>query len=129
MSEPVELGELDLTNLPWANDAEWEALLLIEHPQAKQYEAYKWLCAYVDQINGQITAGNENGYEDYTHSEIDVYELIEIGKASQNGGWGEYICKGGIFEGESTDPLFWPMVNRFLGVPNVDYGGIFSCSC
>ena len=127
--------ELDLANLPWQSDGEFNARLAIGDPEAKQYEAYLWLQAYADQINGHIVEHNndvDNGssWENNKYDKICVEELIDIGRSYQGtSDWEEYICKGGIFEGFGTDRLFWPMMNQFLGVPNVDHGGIFSCSC
>lgn len=51
------------------------------------------------------------------------------GSASQ---WGDYLCEGGKWEGQSTPGEFWTHFTAVTGKkPNSEYGlpGIFSCSC
>ena len=47
------------------------------------------------------------------------------------GGWGEYLCFGGLLEGESVPDEFWPHFERVTGetVEQAHRGSFFTCSC
>lgn len=49
----------------------------------------------------------------------------------ERGGYGEYLCFGGLLEGESVPDEFWPHYERVTGkpVPDDHRGSFFSCSC
>lgn len=108
-------------------EEEHQGRLVLGDPQA---EAYAWIMAYADQITRQA---NNSGEEDY-HSRDANYtaeDLIAIAESNKKDGWGDYICHGGAFEGESVDPLFWDKLSIVLDeeVPDEDRNGFFSCSC
>lgn len=97
----------------------------------QQAEAYSWIMAYADQITAQAQRGDD--YEDYSsnHTIYTAEDLITIAQSNMNGGWGDYICHGGAFEGESVDPLFWDKLEIVLDteVASSDRSSFFSCSC
>lgn len=49
----------------------------------------------------------------------------------ERGGYGEYLCFGGLLEGESVPDEFWPHYERVTGkpVPDDHRGSFFTCSC
>ena len=104
-------------------ESEHQGRLLLGDPQA---EAYAWIMAYAAQITEQAQHGYSSGDANYT-----AEDLITIAESHKKGGWGDYICHGGAFEGESVDPLFWDKLSIVLDeeVPDEDRNGFFSCSC
>lgn len=106
--------------LPW-DDIEQKARLLVNEPQAV---AWAWLHAYLENLNNRI--GNYDG------DGITFDELMTTADSHQGGAWGEYIVRGGVFEGFSTDISFWDHYRNFRCVPSeetVDEASFFSCSC
>lgn len=121
---------LDLKNLPWQSEGEFNALLMIGDPEAKQYDAYKWIEAYAAQLSAQVTESYD--YDEYRHDGVSVEELIEVGLSNiRDDGWGDYISRGGAFEGESVEPMFWDKLAIYMDIeiPHDKRGSFFSCSC
>jgi len=58
------------------------------------------------------------------------YEVVMAG-AREYVRDGEYLCFGGLLEGESVPDEFWPHYERVTGetVPERDRGSFFTCSC
>ena len=84
-------------------EEEHQGRLVLGDPQA---EAYAWIMAYADQITEQA---KHHGDEDWYSSRDVNYtaeDLISIAESHKKGGWGDYICHGGAFEGTDVDPLF-----------------------
>ena len=104
-------------------EEEHQGRLVLGDPQA---EAYAWIMAYADQITEQAQHGYSSGDANYT-----AEDLITIAESHKKGGWGDYICHGGAFEGTGVDPLFWDKLSIVLDeeVPDKDRNGFFSCSC
>ena len=86
-------------------------------------EAYLWLEAWAQTLGG-------TDYDDNDVT-VDVMQLIDTGISHLDGGWGDYISEGPVFEGQETPPIFWTKLSALLGVdiPLNVRGGIFSCSC
>ena len=121
---------LDLSNLSWKSEGEFNALLMIGDPEAKQYDAYKWIEAYADQLTQQVNESYDN--EDGHYEGVSVEELIETAMSHvRPDGWGDYITRGGAFEGESVDALFWDKLAIYMDIeiPHDKRGSFFSCSC
>lgn len=99
--------------------------LMVGHPQA---QAYEWLKAYALNLSDQCSN------EEYSNREVTVEELLETADSHQNdaSGWGgDYIVRGGAFEGMSMDPMFWEKYAIFRDIPldQVEEAHFFSCSC
>lgn len=121
-----EFKEPDFSEAPWKNEEELKAARLINLPLAVQYDAYKWLNAYIDQLNDMV---EEDEYS-YDRSEITFSEVMNTA-ISHQGGWGDYIVRGGTFESFSVEPLFWEKFAEYYGIPRsaVNESSFFSCSC
>ena len=104
-------------------EEEHQGRLVLGDPQA---EAYAWIMAYAAQITEQAQHQYSSGDANYT-----AEDLITIAESHKKGGWGDYICHGGAFEGESVDPLFWDKLSIVLDeeVADKDRNSFFSCSC
>ena len=107
-------------------ESEHQGRLLLGDPQA---EAYSWIMAYADQITAQTQTDTESYSEHEPHYTAE--DLITIAKSNMHGGWGDYICHGGAFEGVGVNPLFWDKLAIVLDeeVSDKDRNSFFSCSC
>ena len=101
-----------------------QAKLLLLDPQAV---AYEWILRYIDNLNDMIDTESDYGRTD----PIDIVELLEVAESHRGGSWGDYIVRGGAFEGYSLDMTFWDMYSTLLGeeIPQEDRNSFFSCSC
>jgi hypothetical protein len=102
---------------------EHDARVMCADPQAL---AYAWMTGYLDNLNSRI--GSDDGHD------ITMDELIQTAMShlDENSRWGgDYITRGGAFEGEGTDPTFWEKLAIFKGIdiPEEKRGNFFSCSC
>lgn len=81
------------------------------------HQAEQWIQAYADSLD------------------LDYDELMDGADnwvATNDGRWGgQYLCKGGNLEGESTSPEFWEhyAVVRGIEVPAQHRQNFFTCSC
>lgn len=105
-----------------------QAALILGDPIA---EAFEWMRNYALNLTEQCS-DDEYG----SSAPITVELLIETADSHQpqeNGGssWGDYITRGGTFEGESVDSTFWKKYAIFREIPleNVEQSSFFSCSC
>lgn len=67
---------------------------------------------------------------DYPPSDVD--ELINTAMSHvTDDGWGDYISRGGAFEGQYTDPTFWDKlaILKDLEIPQEKRNNFFSCAC
>jgi hypothetical protein len=92
--------------------------------------AYEWIKAYAENLSDRAEG---NGYNS---APITVEELIQtaishLPDEEGNSRWGDYITRGGTFEGESTDPVFWEKlaILKDIEIPNDKRSNFFSCSC
>lgn len=104
-----------------------QARIIAGDPQAN---AYAWIEAYADQLSRAPEPNDDN---DYGCGEITAEELIYTGMQNvKRGSWAEYISKGPLLEGESTDPMFWDKLAIFMKIEipeEVQGSSFFSCSC
>lgn len=104
-----------------------QAALILGDPIA---EAYEWLRAYAANLTDQCS---DDEYYSGSNSEITVVELLETADSHQGGSdnWGDYITRGGAFEGQSVDSTFWKYYAIFKEIPReeVNEQSFFSCSC
>ncbi len=107
--------------LPYPEE-EHQARMICGDPIALSYE---WLKSYLENLNSQI--------DDYDGSEVSFDELIDTGIShiSNDRYGGDYIIRGGRFEGISTDPTFWDKLAQFkqINIPQNKRGNFFRCSC
>ena len=62
---------------------------------------------------------------------IEVADWLDTALSHINNSWGDYISRGGVFEGHGTDPVFWDKLS-ILREEEIDHdkrGSFFSCSC
>lgn len=64
-----------------------------------QAVAYEWILRYLDNLNDMIGEVDEYGRTD----PITLDELLSTAESHLDGGWGDYIVRGGSFEGVSFD--------------------------
>lgn len=64
------------------------------------------------------------------------YDVVMMGAQDyladkRQGGWGEYLCFGGLLEGEYVPDEFWPHYESVTGdkVDEAHRGTFFTCSC
>ena len=102
-----------------------KAKLMCGDPQA---QAYQWILNYLDNLNSMIS---EHDYYGYRQNEITLEELLDTALSHISDQWGDYISRGGVFEGHGTDPVFWDKLS-ILREEEIDHdkrGSFFSCSC
>lgn len=95
--------------------------------------AYSWIQAYASGlVPAQVKASGgsddyDDGYEedDYWHEPVSANELFN---AFQNN---DYIIRGGLFEGESVDPMFYTCLKILMEdeYDSDNESNLFSCSC
>lgn len=86
-------------------------------------EAYEWISAYAKNLTEMCDEGDE----------VTVDELLECADSQQEGSrWGgDYISRGGAFEGYQVEDMFWKKYAIFRGkeLENLNQYSFFSCSC
>ena len=97
-----------------------QAWLAIGDPVAV---AYEWIVAYLKNINEFVDRGGDNY--------VTFYELINTAKSHLDDEYGDYIIRGGAFEGFQMDLVFWDKLAILLNreIPQSARTTIFSCSC
>lgn len=77
-----------------------------------------------------------NWIENYADSFPMSYDTLMIAadewvSSQRKGGWGEYLCLGGLLEGECVSDEFWPHYEIVRGetVEEDHRGSFFTCSC
>jgi hypothetical protein len=107
---------------PYPADQE-QVRIMCGDPQAL---AYKWIESYLENLNSHLR--REDGDE-----EVTLDELIDTAMShlDESGRWGDYITRGGAFEGVDTDPMFWEKLAILKGIeiPDEKRVSFFSCSC
>lgn len=105
---------------------EHEARVICGDPQAL---AYAWILAYAENLNDQC----QSGYDGESYGNVSVNDLLEVADSHQGESkWGgDYLSRGGAFEGEQVDPTFWKhyAVFRCKPIEEVEEASFFSCSC
>lgn len=87
--------------------------------------AYEWIVAYADSLVPKGTMSYH--VEEQECDPVTVTELINAALAD-GGDWNTYICRGGLFEGHSPDPMLFEMLSRITG-KHIEYSHFFTCSC
>ncbi|QGZ66395.1 hypothetical protein [Paraburkholderia acidisoli] len=85
---------------------------------APQYsESEQWIRNFADRVSLQYDILMD-GARDWVDSQ-------------KRGSWGEYLCFGGLLEGESVPDEFWPHYEAVTGekVEETHRGSFFTCSC
>ena len=105
-----------------------EGRLILGDPKA---HAYMWISRYADNLTARIEESNRGGYEDYHLDGVSVHDLLSCADSHQSGGWGDYITRGGVFEGEAIDDTFWDKYAILCDKPRdeITDNSFFSCSC
>lgn len=122
MSEPLDINDKALC----------EALLLMGDDKAV---AWAWIQAYALNLAQQIDEYlNDEDRDDsyYISNRVeDASDLMELADSHQNGGFGDYLIVGGLFEGDCVDPTFWQKYAIVRDIPygQVERSSLFSCSC
>lgn len=100
-----------------------QAALILGDPVAR---AYEWIRAYAENLSAQTVGDNYGG-----DREVTVKQLMDAADSHQGEGWGDYIIRGGTFEGESIDPTFWEKYAIFREIPleDLNQSSLLSCSC
>lgn len=93
--------------------------------------AYEWITQYAKNLTDQV-----NDAHDARGGPVTVDDLLDIADSHQpendSTGWGgDYLVRGGTFEGESIDPTFWAKYAILRGkqLEDVEQAHFFSCSC
>lgn len=108
---------------------EHEVRLMVQDPKAL---AYEWIKAYVDNLNDRIDIDNDGHDDDWGPAEpITIQEVIQVASSHLEDGWGDYINRGGTFEGFYTEDTFWDKLAILKGIeiPTEKRNNFFSCSC
>lgn len=105
-----------------------EMRLMVLDPKA---QALQWIINYLSNVNSHLHDDDEDGYYG---SPVTLQEMIETAEThlDENAHWGDYISRGGAFEGMGTDPLFWDkycVLKDLDPIPDDKKGSFFSCSC
>lgn len=109
----------------YSPDSTHDALVIMGNPRAL---AYQWIVEYAKYISPEK---QEDDSDYYDTSPVDAEELIEAALSHQDGGWGDYICRGGEYEGFQLDPTFWDKFAIVMGIKRetVEERSFFTCSC
>lgn len=90
--------------------------------------SYEWIKAYAENLSDRA----KNQSDEYNTSEVTVDELIDSAMSNMDpNSWGNYIIRGGAFEGYQVEPLFWEKLAILKGIeiPQENQNNFFSCSC
>lgn len=118
--------------LPYAEEEHF-VRVAINDPVAVGYE---WIKKYAENLTDRVSEYyNDDAEPEYSGGEpITAEDLIEVGSSWIDTGnrWGgDYITRGGTFEGEAVDPTFWDKLSLILEIeiPQDKRNSFFSCSC
>jgi hypothetical protein len=92
--------------------------------------ALQWIRDYADSLCEERDPSDPEG--EWSGGTVTADELIDTAMGNlKDGGWGEYICKGGLLEGVAVSPEFWNKVAIYKGIeiPQDKRDNFFSCSC
>lgn len=122
----MSFSHMGIDNFPYDPELH-DVQLLVGAPEAI---AFAWLLAYAQNLTDRCSN------EEYSNAEISVADLVSVADSHQpendSTGWGgDYIVRGGAFEGFGVDPTFWKMYAQFRGktIDEVEQAHFFSCSC
>lgn len=94
-------------------------------------QAYEWIAAYALNLTQDVKDCHRQYYGSEGGREVTVEDLMDAADSHQGEGWGDYIVRGGTFEGERVDPTFWTKyaILREKELDDVKQDSFFSCSC
>jgi hypothetical protein len=106
--------------------SEHESRLLCGDPQAC---AWEWIRGYARNLSDSAYDDDEPGWGSVTADELIETGMTHVESESRWGG--DFISKGGLLEGRSTDPIFWDKLAALKGleIPHDKRNNFFSCSC
>lgn len=104
--------------------SEHDSRLLCGDPQAC---AWAWIEGYAKNLSRE---GDDDDWY-YGGGTVTAEELIEAGMTHVGHGYGDYINKGALLDGEYTDPVFWDKLAALKGIeiPQSSRNNFFSCAC
>lgn len=87
--------------------------------------AKDWITAWLEEVNAQLGDGDGN---EITFEGLISTAMTHVGTTTWGG---DYISRGGAFEGFYTPDEFWDKLADYKGIniPSKDRGNFFSCSC
>ncbi len=94
-------------------------------------QAYEWIAAYALNLTQDVQECHREYYGFEGGREVTVKDLMDAADSHQGDGWGNYIVRGGTFEGEYVDPTFWTKyaILREQELDDAKQDSFFSCSC
>lgn len=109
-------------------DSTHDALVIMGNPRAL---AYQWIVEYAKYISPKERTDDDDDGGYYNTTPVSAEELIEAANSHQDGGWGDYICRGGEYEGFQLDSTFWDKFAIVMGIEreSVEERSFFTCSC
>jgi hypothetical protein len=117
----------DPTYLDYPED-QHQARLLMGDPKA---EAWEWINAYAKNLSRPLLTDDWGETDGGTVTPQELIETAICNAKSEDRWGGEYISKGGLLEGVSTDPTLWDKVSILIDkeIPQDKRNNFFSCSC
>jgi hypothetical protein len=90
-----------------------------------QVLAFLWIEAYAENLTDRVRSYHDGDDEQWGNEPITVDDLIRAALHDN------YITRGGTFEGEGTDPVFWEKlaILKDIEIPKDRRNSFFSCSC
>jgi hypothetical protein len=88
--------------------------------------------AFIDAVPQRDPKGDSDAWLHHFADEVgaDYYEMMRVAESHCEDDWGDYLCEGGRWEGQSTPDEFWTHFAAVTGkTPKDGPTGIFSCSC
>lgn len=92
----------------------------IKNIDRDKHDAYIWITEYAQELSRDV----EEGYDPVTAD-----ELIAAALSHEGDGWGDYITRGGTFEGMGVVDEFWNKLEVYTGDTMKKRNSFFSCSC
>lgn len=94
-------------------------------------QAYEWISAYALNLTQDVQDSHDAEDSEWTGRPVTVEDLMDAADSHQGEGWGDYIVRGGTFEGFYMDPTFWTKyaILREKELDDVKQNQFFSCSC
>ena len=109
---------------PYPNEKDMIVRVMVGDPVAN---AWLWLEAYLENINSMIDS------DEGEHVTMDELINTALSHVDETNGWGgDYISRGGAFEGMSVEPMFWEklaVLKEKPSIAQVQHGHFFSCAC
>ena len=119
---------MELPNRYFPDPVTHNALLMMGDSKAL---AYQWITEYAKNISpGEPEDDDPDYYRDVRP--VTAEEMIDAAASQQGEQWGgDYICRGGEYEGFRVDGTFWDKFAIVMGIErnDVEESNFFTCSC